>query len=54
MTKSRVISKSEIPEGVKIFTVKNEAEEKALTNRLSKIKVLFVVDNHPVEYVFLR
>ena len=44
VTKSRVISKSEIPEGVKIFTVKNEAEEKALTNRLSKIKVLFVVD----------
>lgn len=43
-TNSRVISKSEIPKGAKIFVVKNEAEEKALTNRFSKIKILFVID----------
>lgn len=40
---SRVISKSEIPEGVKIFVVNNEEEEKALIREMSKARVPVVV-----------
>ena len=39
---SKVISKSEIPEGSKIVVVDNEEQDKALTKKLENEKVLFV------------
>jgi hypothetical protein len=40
--KSRVISKSEIPDGAKIIEVENEEEKNALISKLTKSRVRFV------------